>query len=394
MADDVRDAKAVSPVITVDAEAVVVGLGALGAATTMALAQDGVEVVGLEQFELGHALGASHGRSRALRALYDDPLYVGLVRASVPLWRDLEAASGEALLRMCGGLYWAAPGNVLLERCRKVALDVGLGFETLDPAEVARRFSALQIPRGSMATFVAETGFLDADRCVAAMLRAAIDAGAQVRDRAAVRRIDLDGPRPLVITDSMTYRANRLVIAAGAWAKELLPGLALPLKVTRQGFFTFRPEVAGSTPGGRFGPDRMPVYCDYDRLLYGFPDHGPGLKVADDNPGPETTPETIDRSIDPAERGRLTNWLESLFPDATFTEIEAGTCFYTLTPDHDFILGPHPARSDVLLGVGLDHGFKFSILFGRILADLVRHGRTGHPIDRFRVDRFVPAAAG
>jgi len=379
---------------TVDAEAVVVGLGALGAAATMALARDGVEVVGLEQFDLGHVLGASHGRSRALRVLYSDSLYVGLVRAAVPLWRDLEAAAGETLLRMCGGLYWAAPGNVLLERCREVAREVGLGFETLDPAEVARRFSGLQIPPGSTATFVAETGFLDADRCLAAMLRVAGHAGAHIRDRAVVERIVLDGPRPLVITDTVTYRADRLVITAGAWTKKLLPGLELPMRVTRQGFFTFRPEAAGSSPAGRFGPDRLPVYCDYDRLLYGFPDHGPGLKVADDNPGSSTTPQTIDRSIDPAERDRLTGWLASLFPGEQFTEIEAGTCFYTLTPDHDFILGPHPARSDVLVGVGLDHGFKFSVLFGRILADLARDGRTAHPIDRFRVERFVPAAAG
>jgi sarcosine oxidase len=55
--------------------------------------------------------------------------------------------------------------------------------------------------------------------------------------------------------------------------------------------------------------------------------------------------------------------------------------------------GPYPGRADVFLATGLDHGFKFSVLFGRILADLAEHGRTDHPIGRFGVDRFASAVA-
>ena len=44
--------------------------------------------------------------------------------------------------------------------------------------------------------------------------------------------------------------------------------------------------------------------------------------------------------------------------------------------------------------VGLNHAFKFAPVIGRILADLATIGTTPHRIDRFRVDRFAPAAAG
>src|SRR4029079_12775828 len=43
-----------------EVEYVVVGLGALGSATAWQLARRGASVVGLEQFALGHARGASH----------------------------------------------------------------------------------------------------------------------------------------------------------------------------------------------------------------------------------------------------------------------------------------------------------------------------------------------
>ena len=58
---------------TLEFEYVVVGLGALGSATAYQLAKRGHRVLGLEQFELGHARGASHDTSRILRHSYHTP---------------------------------------------------------------------------------------------------------------------------------------------------------------------------------------------------------------------------------------------------------------------------------------------------------------------------------
>ena len=48
----------------------VVGAGIMGAATAYALARDGVDVLVLEQFRVGHARGSSHGRTRIVRLAY------------------------------------------------------------------------------------------------------------------------------------------------------------------------------------------------------------------------------------------------------------------------------------------------------------------------------------
>ncbi len=54
-------------------EVAVVGSGLLGSATARALGARGVSAVALEQFDLGHARGSSHGATRISRLSYPDP---------------------------------------------------------------------------------------------------------------------------------------------------------------------------------------------------------------------------------------------------------------------------------------------------------------------------------
>ena len=64
-------------------------------------------------------------------------------------------------------------------------------------------------------------------------------------------------------------------------------------------------------------------------------------------------------------------------------------CLYTLTPDRHFIIDLHPEHRHVALAAGFSgHGFKFASVVGEILADLAEAGRTRHPIEMFRIDRF------
>jgi sarcosine oxidase len=170
-----------------------------------------------------------------------------------------------------------------------------------------------------------------------------------------------------------------------------VPDLALPIRVTGQTWFTMRAADPAAV-----GPDRIPVWCDYDTMYYGFPDHGPGLKVADDTPGREVDPDATERHDDGGlEQRHLTAYLQERFPTSDLTFEEAAACLYTLTPDGDFLLGPVPGSGGrTSLVVGLNHAFKFAPVIGRIMADLATTGSTALPIDRFRLDRFAPAPAG
>src|SRR4029453_9747304 len=75
----------------------------MGSAAAYHLARRGKRVLGLEQFDLLHELGSSHGVTRIIRLAYHEhPSYVPLLRRAYELWRDLEADAGERLLVITG----------------------------------------------------------------------------------------------------------------------------------------------------------------------------------------------------------------------------------------------------------------------------------------------------
>jgi len=86
-------------------DAIVVGVGGMGSAACFQLARRGQRVLGLERFDIPHAMGSSHGVTRIIRLpYYEDPAYVPLLRRAFALWRELEAASGERLLVTTGSV--------------------------------------------------------------------------------------------------------------------------------------------------------------------------------------------------------------------------------------------------------------------------------------------------
>src|ERR687892_397529 len=89
---------------TLAADVVVIGAGIMGSATAYSIADGSKRVALLEQFEVGHTRGSSHGRSRIFRFSYPDPLYVAMAMESLALWREVEEESGEELVITLGGL--------------------------------------------------------------------------------------------------------------------------------------------------------------------------------------------------------------------------------------------------------------------------------------------------
>ena len=95
---------------------IVVGVGAMGSATCFQLASRGVRVLGIEQYDIPHERGSSHGHSRMIRtAYYEEPRYVPLLKRAYTLWDELETLSGERILYRVGGLYMGPSDGVLVD---------------------------------------------------------------------------------------------------------------------------------------------------------------------------------------------------------------------------------------------------------------------------------------
>src|SRR5438046_7679654 len=113
-------------------DAVVLGLGAVGAATVRALAVRGLKVLGIDRYSPPHAFGSSHGDTRITRAaIGEGAQYTPLALRSHEIWRELERQAGEELFVATGLLIISSPA-------RKATTHVAHFFR--NTVEAARRF--------------------------------------------------------------------------------------------------------------------------------------------------------------------------------------------------------------------------------------------------------------
>ena len=360
-----------------------VGLGAAGGAALYHLARRGARVVGFDRFRPPHAHGSSHGESRIIRrAYFEGARYLPLLERSYGLWQELERTSGRRLLRVTGGLMIGEAEGELVAGSRKSAEAHGIVHEVLSADVVRRRFPAFNVPEEHVALWEPGAGLLRVEACVEAHLEAAREGGADVRLGEAVQRWEPDGGGIAVTTARGTYRAGRLIICAGGWMKDLLPDLDLPLTIERQVNGWFRPEAHAE----RFAPEQCPIYiwertsglpATSDPLLYGFPDLGSGVKAGLHHGGRTSAhPSDVRREPTSEDEAALRLPLRALLPDAAGKLLRQQTCFYTNTPDEDFLIDRHPAYANVIFASACSgHGFKTSPAVGEALAELALEGR-------------------
>jgi sarcosine oxidase len=370
-----------------DWDVIVVGLGALGSAAAWALARARVSVLGLEQFELGHARGASHDHARIIRRSYHTPGYVRLAGLAYRAWAQLEAEAGERLLLRTGGLDLFPAGAAIRPGPYRASLEAcGVPYQWLDAAEVMRRWPAFRLDADVHGLWQADGGIVPAARGAQLMRRLATRHGATLLANTPVTAVRDRGGSVEVTTAEATFRAGRLLLCADAWTGDLLAQLdaELPLVVTQEQFSYFRPADPDAFAVGRFP---VWIWMD-DPSFYGFPTWPDGaLKAAQDVGGHQVTATTRGFAPDPAASERLAGFLRAHLPAATGAHDHTATCLYTLTPDRDLVLGRLPGHDRVLVALGAAHGFKFAPLLGRVLADLALHGDTEVDIAPFAVDR-------
>ena len=369
-------------------DVVVVGLGALGSATAWELARRGSRVLGLERFELGHSHGASHDTSRILRHSYHTPAYVRLTEHAYDDWARLEAASGQDLVSVVGGLDLFPRDAAIPMVDYTASLDaVGIGYELLDPSEIGRRWPQFALDQDVVGLFQERSAIVPAARGTKAMQDLARAHGADLRDRSPVTAVESLGPgRVRVSTATDSWVVPQVVVCADAWTNQVLAGVGvdLPLEVTLEQATYFRPESPE-----RFAPSRMPLWIWMDDpCFYGFPTYGePTIKAAQDCGGPVVDPDRRTSDVDADRLALLAGQVGRLLPGSG-DPVRSLRCQYTLTPDRDFVLDTVPGlEGSVFVGLGAGHGFKFAPTFGRLLADLALTGRTEADVAAFRLDR-------
>jgi sarcosine oxidase len=373
-----------------ETDAVVVGMGAMGSAAAYHLTRRGYDVVGLERYDIPHSRGSSHGISRIIRLpQYEGSGYVPLVRRALELWASLDANHNRDLLHQVGSVDVAPDeADSLYDTARRSCAVHDIDHDLLTGAELNERFPGFDVPDSFRALYQPDGGFLHCEQCVVAHVEAALDRGATVRAREHVEDWDASEDGVTVRTDRGTYRAEKLVVTAGAWTGQLLSSLSHLLQPERQVVGWFQP-----TAPARFRPENFPVFvADVpEGHFYGFPAYEvPGFKIGKFNHRNETgTPAELAREPDREDERLLREFTGRYVPEADGPTTGLSTCMFTNTPDEDFLLDVHPDYENVVVGAGFSgHGFKFASAIGEVLADLALDSTTAAPIEQFRIGRF------
>jgi sarcosine oxidase len=369
----------------------IIGLGVMGSAAAAALARRGRRVVAIERFAALHDRGSSHGATRIIRLGYfEHPSYVPLLRAAYPLWRDLEARSGERLLSVTGILEMGHPESELVAGTLHASRLHGVPHEILEAQSLMRRFPAFRVPPDFIGVFQPDGGFLRAEATVAALQRIARDAGAELRFDEPVAAVEPTRDGVLVKTARGDIGAGTAIVAAGPWLTGLLPRIKIPIRVTRQVLGWFAPADTARTMLPSAGSFPVFLLQNPDGIFYGFPADQDGIKVAKHHHAGETVdPDRCDRSVSTADVALIRAGIAAHLPGVDGDLRAARTCLYTMTPDGDFILDRLPDWPQIIVASPCSgHGFKFAPVIGEILADLAIRGGTDHDISRFSLARF------
>ena len=368
----------------------VAGLGGMGSAILAHCAARGASVIGLEQYERGHDLGASSGRTRIIRkAYFEDPAYVPLLLRAYELWRKLERETGEDILRITGLLTVGEETSDIIQGTLRAAKQHDLKVESLSRRELKTRYPTLELLKEEVATFETDGGVVDPERAVRAHLKVAESRDARVRFAVAMESWRaIDNGFEICLADGTSVSATKLVLALGPWFQETLESLGIVIHVQRNIQAWFSPAT------NAYDAARFPAFLlDRQGLpapLYGFPDFGDGVKAAFHGLGDLTNAREVDRKVDLARDVEpIASALEQWMPGAAQTFREAKACLYTLTPDQHFVIDHHPNHPNLVLCGGFSgHGFKFAPVIGEIGADLALDGGSRHDIAFLSLRRF------
>lgn len=375
-------------------DAIVIGLGAMGAASLYHLARSGKRVLGIDRFSPPHSMGSSHGETRITRlAIGEGGNYTPFAIRSHQLWREIEAETQEQLLFPVGGLVFGSMGcgktlhnkAAFLETTLTAAQNFGIAHEALEASELRQRFPQFSLADGEVAYFERDAGYLKPEACIRAQLALAERHGAAVhRDEQVLSVSPLPSGGVSVRTSGGTYAAEQAVVCAGAWLAKLLPQLAAKTQVTRQLLFWF--GVEGSYP--LFAPERFPIFIwsfgtGSESGIYGFPavdGAGGGIKVAASAYGLEFDPDGERRNASEEEaRSFYESHIRTRIPALANQCMKSMMCLYTVTADSDFIVDRLPgAEQIVAVSACSGHGFKHSAALGENVSELM----TGKPLSR------------
>jgi sarcosine oxidase len=358
----------------------VVGAGVFGAWTAYELCRAGARVVLVDAYGPANSRASSGGESRIFRLGYGpDEVYTRSAMRSFALWRELfdrlghdpSASQPGRLFHQAGVLWLAHETDPYCEATLNSLKSIGAKFERLDRDELQRRYSQLELGPVTWGILEPEAGALMARRAVQSVCNRAREDGVTYLEQAVIPPVAGGRLESVTTSSGQKISADKFVFACGPWLPKLFPSLlANRFHITRQEVFFF------GVPAGddRFSPARLPVWIDFNDLVYGIPNlDGRGFKLAIDAHGAEFDPDLGERIVSSEGLNDARNYLSQRVPALANAPIaESRVCQYENTANGDFLIDVHPEVENLwFVGGGSGHGFKHGPAVGDYVARLI-----------------------
>lgn len=349
----------------------VVGAGIAGLSTAWALIKRGHQVTVVEQGAIPNPLAASGDHHRIIRRAYGAAAGYGrLITQAYDAWDEMWGDFGRSHLDPRGFLCVSREPGDEAQGLREGLEEGGYPFELVEPQRAVERWPFLEAGTFRYAFFSPEGGALHCRKIARDLVAWLKDKGATVYENSRVAGIDVDEAR-LTLDDGGVIRADRLVVAAGAWVLKLFPELDGTLR-------TYRTALAYAEPPADLKQawESAPVILDVGGSTDGYvipPSGGAGMKFGSGLHKVPTSDADWNRLPVDGEGEAIRNLFQP--PIARVREYkltEVVTCAYTFTEDQCF-LGAEKAKC-LIVSACSGHGYKFGAAVGRRVAQAIDDG--------------------
>ncbi len=363
------------------AEVVIIGGGAVGAATAFGLAKVGItDVVLVERDQL--AAGSTSKSAGGIRFQFADELNIRIMQRCMPEFEHFAEVIGEhcdfvpdIAFHQHGYLFLLdneADAAVFREA---VELQRRMGVETqiLTPAEAQAIVPQLVVEDIVMATFCPREGHCSPEAVVQGHAQAAAAHGVRIMTGTEVTGIAATAGRITAVETSRGPIATGTVVcAAGAWSAEIgrMAGVEIPV-VGEKHYMWFSPESGGA-------PADMPLTIDFTTGFYSHRE-GQGLVFGGRQHELEDLAEPLLKRLPfIAELPIASSWWG----------------YYEVSPDHNAIVGETTEVSRFLVATGFSgHGFQQAPAVGEHLAEVIAGRTPSIDLSAFALDRFARGAS-
>jgi FAD-dependent oxidoreductase domain-containing protein 1 len=383
------------------ADVVVIGGGVVGSAAAWRLRLDGVtgRVVVVER-DPTYTRASSFLAMGGIRQQFASAVCVQMVQHSVRLWQTFDermrtpAHTPKTWFRQRGYLFLADDATSAALGARADAQDAaGVVQRRLSVADIDALVPGLALDDIRWGLFGPEDGYANPREVLFGLRAAAAHAGAEyVRDEVTGLSVQSGRVTGVRLANGGGIDAPVVVNAAGALSGRVaaLAGLAVPVEPVRQLLFRCTlPEP---------WPTRFPMVIDPG-----------GVHWRHDDPVAPGDPDRITLAFtkwdEPAgERFECDDarWEHEFYPAlvrrmpalAEVADVHGWAGLYEMTPDHNPVIGAHPALAGLIFASGFSgHGLMMSPATGLIVSELVRLGASRtFDIAPFAVDRFERGA--